>query len=102
METRRQTNKGEEGMGVSTGHEDTATATTVDWRGRPSNPEKHGGMRAASFVLGLYLSLAHGFGSWVDVLVEKKWLMEVGFFYGVVCRIVSFLDIYVVVDSGFL
>lgn len=53
METRRQTNKGEEGMGVSTGHEDTATATTVDWRGRPSNPEKHGGMRAASFVLGL-------------------------------------------------
>lgn len=26
---------------------------TVDWRGRPSNPNKHGGMRAASFVLGL-------------------------------------------------
>lgn len=25
---------------------------TVDWRGRPSNPNKHGGMRAASFVLG--------------------------------------------------
>ncbi|KAI9121818.1 hypothetical protein K1719_007208 [Acacia pycnantha] len=24
----------------------------VDWRGRPSNPNKHGGMRAASFVLG--------------------------------------------------
>ncbi|EEF34532.1 nitrate transporter, putative [Ricinus communis] len=26
---------------------------TVDWRGRPSNPNKHGGMRAATFVLGL-------------------------------------------------
>lgn len=35
---------------------------TVDWRGRPSNPNKHGGMRAALFVLGtrslsLYLIL---------------------------------------------
>ncbi|KAI3445546.1 hypothetical protein Pfo_002211 [Paulownia fortunei] len=27
--------------------------STVDWRGRPSNPLKHGGMRAAAFVLGL-------------------------------------------------
>ncbi|XP_011092258.1 protein NRT1/ PTR FAMILY 4.3 [Sesamum indicum] len=27
--------------------------STVDWRGRPSNPNKHGGMRAAVFVLGL-------------------------------------------------
>ncbi|KAI3414428.1 uncharacterized protein J3R85_016329 [Psidium guajava] len=27
--------------------------TTLDWRGRPSNPRKHGGMRAAAFVLGL-------------------------------------------------
>ncbi|KAG6600707.1 Protein NRT1/ PTR FAMILY 4.3, partial [Cucurbita argyrosperma subsp. argyrosperma] len=26
---------------------------TVDWRGRPSNPVAHGGMRAAAFVLGL-------------------------------------------------
>jgi hypothetical protein len=26
--------------------------TTVDWRGRPSNPSKHGGMKAATFVLG--------------------------------------------------
>ncbi|KAK4406833.1 protein NRT1/ PTR FAMILY 4.3 [Sesamum angolense] len=26
---------------------------SVDWRGRPSNPNKHGGMRAAAFVLGL-------------------------------------------------
>ncbi|KAM7478701.1 hypothetical protein LguiA_026914 [Lonicera macranthoides] len=26
---------------------------TFDWRGRPSNPSKHGGMRAASFVLGV-------------------------------------------------
>lgn len=30
---------------------------TVDWRGKPSNPNKHGGMRAASFVLGNHLSL---------------------------------------------
>ncbi|XP_050273034.1 protein NRT1/ PTR FAMILY 4.3-like [Quercus robur] len=45
---RRQNNKGESidmsGMGEE---------TTVDWRGRPSNPNKHGGMRAAAFVLGL-------------------------------------------------
>ncbi|KAL8116404.1 hypothetical protein AgCh_022774 [Apium graveolens] len=26
---------------------------TVDWRGRPSNPKQHGGMKAASFVLGV-------------------------------------------------
>ncbi|XP_027338033.1 protein NRT1/ PTR FAMILY 4.3-like [Abrus precatorius] len=26
---------------------------TVDWKGRPSNPSKHGGTRAAAFVLGL-------------------------------------------------
>lgn len=32
--------------------------TTVDWRGRPSNPNKHGGMRAAAFVLGILLSLS--------------------------------------------
>ncbi|XP_050210703.1 protein NRT1/ PTR FAMILY 4.3 [Mercurialis annua] len=28
-------------------------SNTVDWRGRASNPSKHGGMRAATFVLGL-------------------------------------------------
>lgn len=27
----------------------------VDWRGRPSNPNKHGGTRAAAFVLGMYV-----------------------------------------------
>lgn len=32
--------------------------TTVDWRGRPSNPSKHGGMKAATFVLGK-CSIAH-------------------------------------------
>ncbi|WOG82538.1 hypothetical protein DCAR_0101703 [Daucus carota subsp. sativus] len=26
---------------------------TLDWRGRPSNPKLHGGMKAASFVLGV-------------------------------------------------
>ncbi|KAL6545682.1 hypothetical protein OROGR_009556 [Orobanche gracilis] len=30
-----------------------ASITTVDWRGRPSNPLKHGGIRAAAFVLGV-------------------------------------------------
>ncbi|XP_010511033.1 PREDICTED: protein NRT1/ PTR FAMILY 4.3-like [Camelina sativa] len=30
-----------------------AEEESVDWRGRPSNPNKHGGMRAALFVLGL-------------------------------------------------
>ncbi|RDY07528.1 Protein NRT1/ PTR FAMILY 4.3 [Mucuna pruriens] len=29
------------------------TINTVDWRGRPSNPNKHGGTRASAFVLGL-------------------------------------------------
>lgn len=33
MEIRRQSNKREEGMGVTTGHEETTT--TVDWGGRP-------------------------------------------------------------------
>lgn len=32
----------------------TEEESTVDWRGRPSNPNKHGGMRAAAFVLGLF------------------------------------------------
>ena len=27
--------------------------TSVDWRGRPCKPNKHGGMTAAVFVLGL-------------------------------------------------
>lgn len=30
---------------------------SVDWRGRPSKSTKHGGMKAAVFVLGLSLSL---------------------------------------------
>lgn len=32
--------------------------TSVDWRGRPSKTNKHGGMSAAIFVLGLSLSLS--------------------------------------------
>ncbi|KAK9213768.1 hypothetical protein WN944_005753 [Citrus x changshan-huyou] len=43
MEARRQNNnKGTE-----------VEESTVDWKGRPSNPNKHGGMKAAVFVLGL-------------------------------------------------
>jgi hypothetical protein len=29
-----------------------AAAVAVDWRGRPCRPQRHGGMRAAVFVLG--------------------------------------------------
>lgn len=29
--------------------------TAVDWRGRPCKPDKHGGMSAAAFVLGIFL-----------------------------------------------
>lgn len=46
MEARRYDNKGESKCVV--GEE-----ITVDWRGKPSNPNKHGGMRAAAFVLGM-------------------------------------------------
>ncbi|KAL9388195.1 hypothetical protein Peur_021319 [Populus x canadensis] len=46
MEARRYDNKGESKCVI--GEE-----ITVDWRGKPSNPNKHGGMRAAAFVLGL-------------------------------------------------
>lgn len=28
--------------------------STLDWRGKPSNPQKHGGMRAAAFLLGSF------------------------------------------------
>ncbi|KAL3814557.1 hypothetical protein ACJIZ3_015825 [Penstemon smallii] len=33
--------------------EDQSSSSSVDWRGRPSDPNKHGGMRASAFVLGL-------------------------------------------------
>lgn len=45
MEARRQNNN--KGMDVE--------ESTVDWKGRPSNPNKHGGMKAAVFVLGISL-----------------------------------------------
>ena len=39
------------------------SAVALDWRGRPSSPAKHGGMRPAAFVLGMppilsYISLS--------------------------------------------
>ncbi|KAG5229378.1 protein NRT1/ PTR FAMILY [Salix suchowensis] len=46
MEARRHDTKGESVCVMS-------EEITVDWRGKPSNPNKHGGMRAAAFVLGL-------------------------------------------------
>ena len=48
MEERRGNNKGEMNMWVK------EEESTLDWRGRPSNPNKHGGMKAAAFVLGLF------------------------------------------------
>lgn len=36
--------------------EEKAESTNLDWRGRPSDPNKHGGIKAASFVLGMYYS----------------------------------------------
>jgi hypothetical protein len=34
-----------------------ASEAFVDWRGRPCEPQKHGGMKAAVFVLGVHPSL---------------------------------------------
>lgn len=50
----------------------TTTTTSVDWRGRPSNPIKHGGMKAAAFVLGTYYSL-----SFLLIRLFKKWLCQI-------------------------
>ena len=54
MEGRRELSKGGDGQSNMSG---MIKDNTVDWRGRPSNPIKHGGMRAAAFVLGM-LSLS--------------------------------------------
>ncbi|XP_024967616.1 protein NRT1/ PTR FAMILY 4.3-like [Cynara cardunculus var. scolymus] len=43
MESRRQDQKGDS----------MSEEATIDWRGRPSDPNKHGGTRAAAFVLGV-------------------------------------------------
>ncbi|PWA72183.1 Major facilitator superfamily domain, general substrate transporter [Artemisia annua] len=43
MDSRRPDHKGEE----------IPEEPTVDWKGRPSTPNEHGGMRAAAFVLGV-------------------------------------------------
>lgn len=47
--SRRNENKG---YNIGLVSQDTTSDATVDWRGRPSNPMHHGGMKAASFVLG--------------------------------------------------
>ncbi|KAA3478065.1 protein NRT1/PTR FAMILY 4.3-like [Gossypium australe] len=49
MEERRGNIKAENEMNINMKEEQS----TLDWRGRPSNPNKHGGFQAASFVLGL-------------------------------------------------
>lgn len=56
MEGRRHSNKGESKSSVVVVNDQEST---IDWRGRPSNPHKHGGMRAATFVLGTSLFLSH-------------------------------------------
>lgn len=42
-------------MDIQSSREDSE-ANSVDWRGKPCMPNKHGGMRAAFFVLGLSFS----------------------------------------------
>jgi hypothetical protein len=37
-----------------------AQEVSVDWRGRPCAPGRHGGMRAAVFVLGTYYVASYG------------------------------------------
>ncbi|KAK8992899.1 hypothetical protein V6N11_048961 [Hibiscus sabdariffa] len=49
MEERRATDKGR----IKEQQQQQQQVSTVDWRGRSSNPDKHGGMSAAAFVLGL-------------------------------------------------
>lgn len=48
--------------------------TAVDWRGRSCKPNKHGGLRAAVFVLGLSLSsfLSHFVLEFDEWFLEKK------------------------------
>ncbi|KAL5555047.1 hypothetical protein UlMin_037283 [Ulmus minor] len=41
------------GESVNFNMSDLSQDNTIDWRGKPSKPNKHGGMRAATFVLGL-------------------------------------------------
>ncbi|GLT34111.1 hypothetical protein SLA2020_086520 [Shorea laevis] len=52
MEGTRQNTKAQSTWQVMTSAQEKDTAT-VDWRGSACNPNKHGGMRAALFVLGL-------------------------------------------------
>jgi hypothetical protein len=40
-----------------------AAAVSVDWKGRPCDPLKHGGMKAAVFVLGSCESFFSSLGS---------------------------------------
>lgn len=47
-----------ENMMITNTFEMAQEEITIDWRGRPSRPNKHGGMRAAVFVLGTLLSLS--------------------------------------------
>lgn len=52
-EINKQSNKWEqEEVSHEMNNWELAEEESVDWRGRPSNPNKHGGMRAALFVLG--------------------------------------------------
>ncbi|MCD7464595.1 hypothetical protein HAX54_053055 [Datura stramonium] len=39
--------------------EEMSITSSVDWRGKPSNPIKHGGMKAAAFVLGYRCEAKH-------------------------------------------
>uniref|UniRef100_M8C0X5 Peptide transporter PTR1 n=1 Tax=Aegilops tauschii TaxID=37682 RepID=M8C0X5_AEGTA len=47
-----------------------ASEVSVDWRGRPCRPQRHGGMKAAVFVLGVHPSI-HAF---VFFLLDSSWI----------------------------
>ncbi|KAJ3675505.1 hypothetical protein LUZ60_004547 [Juncus effusus] len=48
VERKEERERGDSHSAMDASHE-----LCVDWRGRPCNPQKHGGMRAALFVLGI-------------------------------------------------
>lgn len=45
------------GEGTMKNFKEESEETSIDWRGRPSKSNKHGGMSAAVFVLGTFLTL---------------------------------------------
>lgn len=81
MEERKQV---EQKGAVSTHAENTA----VDWRGRPSNPNNHGGMKAAAFVLGIY----------IYIYIHAPLIFSPFFLFSLLC--LSFLCFKILINSA--